>query len=321
MTKLFDLHEVNLDERMILFGPSDANLRAVEKVFGISLNEKEEWIVTDDPTDEKAVLRVFTMALDKIRKGESLTSFDMFKIAEEGKECKADEDPAELYKTAFGRSYDHKPIYPKTRGQKELLETFEKKDMTFAIGPAGTGKTYLSVVYAVNCLRLNKSKKIIITRPVVEAGENLGFLPGDLEEKIDPYLRPIFDALDQLISPVQRQHLMEKGIIEIAPLAYMRGRTLDDAIVILDEAQNTTVMQMKMFLTRMGFHSKMIINGDTTQIDLPYGKKSGLIDALERLSGVEEIGSVALTSRDVVRHPLVRKILVCYDSGQNGKTE
>ncbi len=321
MTKLFDLHEVNLDERMILFGPSDANLRAVEKVFGISLNEKEEWIVTDDPTDEKAVLRVFTMALDKIRKGENLTSFDMFKIAEEGKECKADEDPAELYKTAFGRSYDHKPIYPKTRGQKELLETFEKKDMTFAIGPAGTGKTYLSVVYAVNCLRLNKSKKIIITRPVVEAGENLGFLPGDLEEKIDPYLRPIFDALDQLISPVQRQHLMEKGIIEIAPLAYMRGRTLDDAIVILDEAQNTTVMQMKMFLTRMGFHSKMIINGDTTQIDLPYGKKSGLIDALERLSGVEEIGSVALTSRDVVRHPLVRKILACYDSGQNGKTE
>ena len=321
MTKLFDLHEVNLDERMILFGPADANLRAVEKVFGISLNEKEEWIVTDDPTDEKAVLRVFTMALDKIRKGENLTSFDMFKIAEEGKECKADEDPADLYKTAFGRSYDHKPIYPKTRGQKELLETFEKKDMTFAIGPAGTGKTYLSVVYAVNCLRLNKSKRIIITRPVVEAGENLGFLPGDLEEKIDPYLRPIFDALDQLISPVQRQHLMEKGIIEIAPLAYMRGRTLDDAIVILDEAQNTTVMQMKMFLTRMGFHSKMIINGDTTQIDLPYGKKSGLIDALERLSGVEEIGSVALTSRDVVRHPLVRKILACYDSGQNGKTE
>ena len=173
----------------------------------------------------------------------------------------------------------------------------------------------------MNCLRLNKSKRIIITRPVVEAGENLGFLPGDLEEKIDPYLRPIFDALDQLISPVQRQHLMEKGIIEIAPLAYMRGRTLDDAIVILDEAQNTTVMQMKMFLTRMGFHSKMIINGDTTQIDLPYGKKSGLIDALERLSGVEEIGSVALTSRDVVRHPLVRKILACYDSGQNGKTE
>ena len=312
MTKIFDLHDVSLEELRSLYGTHDANLHSVEKVFNISLYEEDGWICTDDPVNAESSEKLFSLILKKIRDEEPLSVFDIYRLAEESKDHTA-EDPSDLYSVPFGRSYDHRPIYPKTKNQKTLLETFESKDMTFVIGPAGTGKTYLSVVYAVNCLRLNKTKKIIITRPVVEAGENLGFLPGDLEEKIDPYLRPIFDALDQLVSPVQRQHLMEKGIVEIAPLAYMRGRTLDDAIVILDEAQNTTTMQMKMFLTRMGFHSKMIINGDTTQIDLPYGKKSGLIDALERLSGVEEIGNVELTSRDVVRHPLVRKILACYD--------
>ncbi len=312
MTKIFDLHDVSLEELRSLYGTHDANLHSVEKVFNISLYEEDGWICTDDPVIAESAEKLFSLILKKIRDEEPLSVFDIYRLAEESKDHTA-EDPSDLYSVPFGRSYDHRPIYPKTKNQKTLLETFESKDMTFVIGPAGTGKTYLSVVYAVNCLRLNKTKKIIITRPVVEAGENLGFLPGDLEEKIDPYLRPIFDALDQLVSPVQRQHLMEKGIVEIAPLAYMRGRTLDDAIVILDEAQNTTTMQMKMFLTRMGFHSKMIINGDTTQIDLPYGKKSGLIDALERLDGVEEIGNVELTSRDVVRHPLVRKILACYD--------
>lgn len=312
MTKIFELHDVSLEELRSLYGTHDANLHSVEKVFNISLYEEDGWICTDDLADTDSAQKLFSLILKKIRDEEPLSVFDIYRLAEESKDHTA-EDPSDLYAVPFGRSYDHRPIYPKTKNQRTLLETFESKDMTFVIGPAGTGKTYLSVVYAVNCLRLNKTKKIIITRPVVEAGENLGFLPGDLEEKIDPYLRPIFDALDQLVSPVQRQHLMEKGIVEIAPLAYMRGRTLDDAIVILDEAQNTTTMQMKMFLTRMGFHSKMIINGDTTQIDLPYGKKSGLIDALERLNGVEEIGNVELTSRDVVRHPLVRKILACYD--------
>jgi phosphate starvation-inducible PhoH-like protein len=205
------------------------------------------------------------------------------------------------------------PIYPKTLKQIEYVDTLSKKDMTFGIGPAGTGKTYLAVVYAVSLLKKGVVKRIILTRPAIEAGESLGFLPGDLKEKVDPYLRPLYDALYDMLGVETVNNYIEKGVIEIAPLAYMRGRTLENAFCILDEAQNTTEMQMKMFLTRMGFNSKMVITGDVSQIDLPVGKKSGLVNALNLLKNIKQIGVTKFEKEDVVRHPLVQKILEAYD--------
>ena len=213
-----------------------------------------------------------------------------------------------LTKTASG-----KMIYPKTMGQKDYYFALKNNDVVFGVGPAGTGKTYLAVVFAVDALKNNIVKKIVLTRPAVEAGENLGFLPGDLKEKVDPYLRPLYDALHDMLGVEQTERLIEKGVIEIAPLAYMRGRTLEDAYVILDEAQNTTDNQMKMFLTRLGFNSKMIITGDITQIDLPRGVESGLIKALKILKGVKGISFIHLTAMDVVRHPVVQRIIERYE--------
>ncbi len=210
-------------------------------------------------------------------------------------------------------------IKPKTSNQKLLVDAVMKNDMVFVIGPAGTGKTYISVALAVKALKNKEVKKIIITRPAVEAGENLGFLPGDLKEKIDPYLRPVFDALDDMIPYEKLKYYQEKRIIEIAPLAYMRGRTLNDAFILLDEAQNTNPMQIKMFLTRMGPNSKVIINGDISQIDLPNHQKSGMIDAISILKNVKRIGFVELTSKDVVRHKIVKDIIVAYDKSNQGK--
>lgn len=208
-------------------------------------------------------------------------------------------------------------ICPKSANQKKLVEACHQNDLVFAIGPAGTGKTYISVALAVKALKERDVKKIIITRPAVEAGENLGFLPGDLKEKIDPYLRPIYDALDDMIPSEKLKYYKEKGVIEIAPLAYMRGRTLKDAFILLDEAQNTTPMQIKMFLTRMGPKSKMIITGDMTQIDLPNRQKSGLLETLEVLKGVDGIGFINLSGKDVIRHKLVRHIITAYEKYEN----
>lgn len=213
----------------------------------------------------------------------------------------------ELIKDAKGKS-----IRIKNLGQREYIEAIKKNDVTFGIGPAGTGKTFLAVVMAIAALKKGEVQKIIVTRPAVEAGENLGFLPGDLKEKVDPYLRPIYDALYQIFGTEHTNRLMERGVIEIAPLAYMRGRTLDDAFVILDEAQNTTVMQMKMFLTRLGFNSKMIINGDISQIDLPKGSLSGLVHAIKVLENVKQIAFINFSAQDVVRHPVVAKIIEAY---------
>lgn len=206
-----------------------------------------------------------------------------------------------------------KQIRPKTQGQKEYLDMIRKKTITFAIGPAGTGKTYLAVVMAVRALKRHEVERIVLTRPAVEAGEKLGFLPGDLQEKIDPYLRPLYDGLYDTLGQDVAQRYLEKGIIEVAPLAYMRGRTLDDAFIILDEAQNTTTEQMKMFLTRIGFGSRAVVTGDITQIDLPHGQASGLIQAAEVLKGIQEIGFDHLAADDVVRHPVVAKIIRAYD--------
>ena len=218
-----------------------------------------------------------------------------------------------LYEEEIIKDNTGKPIRVKTLGQKLYVDSVKQHDVTFGIGPAGTGKTFLAVTLAVTALKRGQVKRIILTRPAVEAGESLGFLPGDLKEKVDPYLRPVYDALYQILGKDQTTRLMEREIIEIAPLAYMRGRTLDDAFVILDEAQNTTIMQMKMFLTRLGFNSKMIVNGDISQIDLPRNVKSGLIDVQEKLKNIHQIDFVHFSAKDVVRHPVVAQIIRAYE--------
>lgn len=214
-----------------------------------------------------------------------------------------------------------KPIKSRSANQQQLVEAFEKSDMIFAVGPAGTGKTYLSIALAVRALKEKSVKKIILSRPAVEAGEKLGFLPGDMKDKIDPYLQPLYDALEDMIPAVKLQEMMEKHVIQIAPLAFMRGRTLNDAVVILDEAQNTTSAQLRMFLTRMGWNAKMIITGDMTQVDLPRGTQSGLREALGILGGVEGISEVNLTQTDIVRHKLVTKIVKAYEKFDKSKKE
>ena len=214
-----------------------------------------------------------------------------------------------------------RPIQARSENQQRLVDTYKTNDMVFAVGPAGTGKTYLSIALAVKALKEKTAKKIILSRPAVEAGEKLGFLPGDMKEKIDPYLQPLYDALEDMLPQVKLQDMMEKHIIQIAPLAFMRGRTLSDAVVILDEAQNTTPAQIRMFLTRMGWNTKMIITGDMTQIDLPHSQKSGLIEALHILSNVKGIGVVNLTGKDIVRHKLVTRIVNAYEAYDKEKQE
>ena len=211
-------------------------------------------------------------------------------------------------------SVSGRPIKARSVNQQHLIDAYNDNDMVFAVGPAGTGKTYLSIALAVKALKEKTAKKIILSRPAVEAGEKLGFLPGDMKDKIDPYLQPLYDALEDMLPQVKLQDMMEKHVIQIAPLAFMRGRTLSDAVVILDEAQNTTPAQIRMFLTRMGWNTKMIITGDTSQIDLPHSQKSGLIEALHILSGVEGIGVVNLTQKDIVRHKLVTRIVNAYEA-------
>ena len=227
---------------------------------------------------------------------------------------KGEKTNIEVPKDVVVYSMSGKPIKPRTDNQKKLIDAFNLNDMVFAVGPAGTGKTYLSIALAVKALKDRNAKRIILSRPAVEAGEKLGFLPGDMKDKIDPYLQPLYDALEDMLPATRLQDMMEKHIIQIAPLAFMRGRTLNDAIVILDEAQNTTCAQIRMFLTRMGWNSKMIITGDITQIDLPRSQKSGLKEALDILNGVEGINVVELNSKDIIRHKLVTRIVNAYDN-------
>ena len=237
----------------------------------------------------------------------SLTSEDILDIVKGGHKDEKMPDGVLIY-SVMGR-----PIKPRTDNQQQLIEAYEKNDMVFAIGPAGTGKTYLSIALAVKALKNKTIKKIVLSRPAVEAGEKLGFLPGDMKDKIDPYLQPLYDALEDMIPAAKLQDMIEKNVIQIAPLAFMRGRTLNDAVVILDEAQNTTPAQIRMFLTRMGWNTKMIITGDKTQIDLPKHQKSGLNEAVEILEGVEGIGFVNLTKKDIVRHKLVTRIVNAFE--------
>ncbi len=269
-------------------------------------------MVTGDADKVPLVRAIMSALIELIRKGISISERDVVYAVQLAEQNRLDE-LLELYDEKVATNVKGKPIMAKTLGQRHYVSAIRKKDMVFGIGPAGTGKTYLAVVMAVTALKEGHVKRIVLTRPAVEAGESLGFLPGDLKEKVDPYLRPLYDALHDVLGTEQTTRLMERGTIEVAPLAYMRGRTLDDAFVILDEAQNTTREQMKMFITRLGFGSKMVINGDLTQIDLPRGKKSGLRVAIEILDGVKDLAFIYLQQSDVVRHTLVQQIIQAYE--------
>ena len=303
----------NAGEAQSLFGPQDGFLKMIEKEIPAVINSREAEITIRGAEREVDMLgQLFNVLLSLVRGGYILSERDVQYAVELAKDFRADQ-LLDLFKGEITTTFRGKPIRVKTIGQKHYVSTIKKRDIVFGIGPAGTGKTYLAVVLAVTALKEGSVKRIVLTRPAVEAGENLGFLPGDLQEKVDPYLRPLYDALYDVMGPDQVAKALERGLIEIAPLAYMRGRTLEDAFIILDEAQNTTPEQMKMFLTRLGFGSKMVITGDVTQIDLPRGKKSGLIEAKTILSGIEELGFVYFAEQDVVPHSLVQKIIVAYD--------
>ena len=313
MKEIVKLEAYNIEQLVNLSGVKDENLEVLEDHFQveISLRGDEMSIVGSQQQIEKTKKVIYSL-LKLIVSGVSISRRDVIYAQKLVEKDKLDQ-LSELYHIKIARKYNGKLIYPKTLGQKSYYYALKNNDVVFGIGPAGTGKTYLAVVFAVAALKNNEVKKIILTRPAVEAGENLGFLPGDLKEKVDPYLRPLYDALYDMLGVEQTEKLMEKGVIEIAPLAYMRGRTLEDAYVILDEAQNTTDNQMKMFLTRLGFRSKMIVTGDISQIDLPRNTTSGLIRALDILEGVKGISFIHLSAMDVVRHPVVQRIIERYD--------
>lgn len=319
MKKVIKLDTYTIDEVKRFIGNKDENIQLLEEAFHTQIIVRGDELVLDDEEQTLDKMEaVFTTLLKLVKQGKTISKRDIMytlKLAETNHLKVIDE----LYQIKIARTMSGKLIYPKTLGQKEYYYALKHNDVLFGIGPAGTGKTYLAVVFAVQALKNNEVKKIILTRPAVEAGENLGFLPGDLKEKVDPYLRPLYDALYDMLGQEQTERLIEKGTIEIAPLAYMRGRTLEDAYVILDEAQNTTDAQMKMFLTRLGFNSKMIVTGDVTQIDLPKGIMSGLKRALHILKDVQGIRFVYLSAMDVVRHPVVQKIIERYESDESYK--
>lgn len=311
--KMTELLVDNPNEAVMLLGMSDANVKLIEETFSVQIITRGGLIqiAGEDHNKKECATAVLRGLLEVIRKGINIDQRDVATAIEMAGKGTIEYFP-ELYDEEVARNAKGKAIRAKTIGQREYIKAIRHKDLVFGIGPAGTGKTYLAVVMATQALKNGHVKRIILTRPAVEAGESLGFLPGDLKEKVDPYLRPLYDALHDIYGMEQTQRLIERGTIEIAPLAYMRGRTLDDAFVILDEAQNTTHQQMKMFLTRLGFGSKMVITGDKTQIDLPKNQESGLIIAERTLKYVKDIHFQILEQGDVVRHPLVAKVIQAY---------
>ena len=307
----------NIEEISALFGQMDQHIKKIRDVFGVTILNREGCISVsgEDDNVQKAHGAIEQMLL-MLRKGDSFNEQDVRYIISSVEDGRAEELSA-IYGDCICISTKGRPIKAKTIGQRKYIEAIEKNTVVMGIGPAGTGKTYLAVAMAVKAFKAKAVSRIILTRPAVEAGEKLGFLPGDLQDKVDPYLRPLYDALFDMMGAENFQKNLEKGAIEVAPLAYMRGRTLDESFIILDEAQNTTPEQMKMFLTRFGNGSRVVITGDITQIDLPDQKKSGLVEASKVLRDIDDIGQVIFTEKDVVRHRLVQDIIKAYETYYN----
>lgn len=311
----------SMDLYMSLFGLNDQNVALVEQECGVTIALRgSDLTITGEEADAALAESVICKLLEMIGHGDLVDRTRIryaIALAREGNVDRIDE----ILRSVVAITHRGKQICCKTLGQQEYVQAIRDHDLTFAVGPAGTGKTYLAMALAVVALKNKEIERIVLTRPAVEAGEKLGFLPGDLTQKVDPYLRPLYDALYDFMGVDSYQKLLERGVVEVAPLAYMRGRTLSDSFIILDEAQNTTSEQMKMFLTRLGFNSKVVVTGDITQTDLPYGKKSGLAEAVEILKGIPSIGMVQLTHKDVVRHELVQQIVQAYDAYYSQEAE
>lgn len=313
MSNIESIMDIPSNHAKNVFGHYDAYIKKIEKTLHVSIITRDDQVkIIGSDVATKRAKSVFNQLIELSKRGNDITEQNVdyaLSLCMEDKE----EQIVELDETIICRTSMGKPIKPKTVGQKKYVDLIKNKMIVFGIGPAGTGKTYLAMAMAIAALKNNEVNKIILTRPAIEAGENLGFLPGDLQEKVDPYLRPLYDALYQIMGAESFAANCEKGIIEVAPLAYMRGRTLDNAFIILDEAQNTTPAQIKMFLTRIGFGSKVIVTGDRTQKDLPKDAVSGLDVALKVLKDVDDIGVMCLDNNDVIRHPLVQKIVMAYE--------
>lgn len=307
-----------MEQIVSLFGSFDENIMKIEDEYSVTVTSHGSNIkVKGEPEQVSKAIRAINSMLTMINNGEQLSDQNIdyvMSLVSDGEEDKIQRlsNSDCICVTSKG-----KPVKAKTLGQKKYLDSIKSNTVTIAVGPAGTGKTYLAVAMAVKAFRAKQINRIILTRPAVEAGESLGFLPGDLQQKVDPYLRPLYDALFDMLGAENFKRYQERGDIEVAPLAYMRGRTLDDSFIILDEAQNTTVEQMKMFLTRLGFNSKIVVTGDITQIDLPDGKRSGLSDAVSVLKNIEDISIVKLSAKDVVRHKLVQSIINAYEKRES----
>lgn len=309
----------NIDDIISLFGSFDENVNLLQRQYDVSILSRGNDIrINGDEKAVKEAASAIRTLLEMIRKGESVSEQSIRYVSSMVSEG-AQEEITQLCGDGICVTVSGKVVKPKTVGQKKYIDAISKNTIVLGVGPAGTGKTYLAVAMAVKAFKAHEINKIILTRPAVEAGEKLGFLPGDLQNKVDPYLRPLYDALFDMLGAESFAKQMERGCIEVAPLAYMRGRTLDDAFIILDEAQNTTREQFKMFLTRLGFNSKMVITGDITQIDLPDSRKSGLIDAMRVLKGINDIEITRFSEKDVVRHKLVQDIIRAYERSYNSE--
>ena len=312
---------IQLENDIILpvFGQFDSNIRKIEKSCGVQIvNRGDDVKVVGEERGVHKAWNVLNSMAALARRGEEITEQNLEYFISSAEEADLQE-LEKVYDNLICITASGRPLKPKTMGQKKYIDLMRDNTVVFGTGPAGTGKTYLAMAMAITAFKNNEVNRIILTRPAIEAGEKLGFLPGDLQQKVDPYLRPLYDALYEIMGVENFTKNMEKGLIEVAPLAYMRGRTLDNAYIVLDEAQNTTPEQMKMFLTRIGYGSKAVITGDLTQIDLAEGKRSGLLEATKILSGIEGIGMITLTNKDVVRHPLVQKIILAYEKFESRK--
>lgn len=312
---------IQMENEIILpvFGQFDGNIKKVEKGCSVQIvNRGDDVKIVGEEHNVQKAQSVLESLAALARRGEEITEQNLEYFLASAEEADLHE-LERVYDDLICITANGRPLKPKTLGQKKYTDLIRENTVVFGIGPAGTGKTYLAMAMAITAFKNNEVNRIILTRPAIEAGEKLGFLPGDLQQKVDPYLRPLYDALYEIMGAENFMKNMEKGLIEVAPLAYMRGRTLDNAFIVLDEAQNTTPEQMKMFLTRIGYGSKAVITGDVTQIDLTEGKRSGLMEATRILDGIEGIGQITLTNRDVVRHPLVQKIILAYEKFENRK--